>query len=349
MKIAHIIVNMSNNWGGPPKVFQGLTEALVKKGIEVTIFAPFKKEEMHNIVRPRGANIQLFKQSFFSKIWAGQSFDLVKTLNREIANFDLIHIHEIWHYPGNFRNKSILDKNKELKNKYLGERCFIIGLGPSINQQDLTKLKNEYVFACNHFYLHRQLNIIKPAFYSLIEPIILNDSFREEVFPKTIERINFYASKNNKAVFLFNIQYKKYIEDNNLFSGNNVYYFLFSGSISNRMNLDMSKPNPSGTGSIFFLLSLAKYLGFKAIYIIGCDYDYILTKDEKHFYKEEISCSSLKGETNLVLAKHLYTYLKRMDIMNKCIQKEGVQVFNAGIGGMTDTFPRVDYNSLFKA
>lgn len=248
-----------------------------------------------------------------------------------------------------FRNKSILDKNKELKNKYLGERCFVIGHGPSINQQDLTKLKNEYAFACNHFYLHRQLNIMKPTFYSLIEPIILNDSFREGIFPKMIERINFYASKNSKAVFLLNIQYKKYIEDNNLFSGNNVYYFLFSGFISNRMNLDMVKPNPSGTGSIFFLLSLAKYLGFKKIYIIGCDYDYILAKDEKHFYEEEISCSSLKGETNLVLAKHLHTYLKRMDIMNKCFQKEGVQVFNAGIGGMTDTFPRVDYNSLFEA
>ena len=135
-----------------------------------------------------------------------------------------------------FRNKSILDKNKELKNKYLGERCFVIGHGPSINQQDLTKLKNEYAFACNHFYLHRQLNIIKPTFYSLIEPIILNDSFREGIFPKMIERINFYASKNSKAVFLLNIQYKKYIEDNNLFSGNNVYYFLFTVSTQDTLS-----------------------------------------------------------------------------------------------------------------
>ena len=40
-----------------------------------------------------------------------------------------------------------------LQNIHKGERCFIIGNGPSLNQTDLTKLKNEYTFGLNRIYL----------------------------------------------------------------------------------------------------------------------------------------------------------------------------------------------------
>jgi len=254
---------------------------------------------------------------------------------------------KFYSYYSYFRNKSILDKNKELKNKYLGERCFVIGNGPSINQQDLIKLKNEYAFTCNHFYLHKELSVINPVFYSIIEPIILNDSFRENLFPKIIERINSYASSNPNAIFLFNVQYKNYIENNNLFLKNKIYYFLFGDSISNRMNLEMSKPNLSGTASIYFMLAMARYLGFKMIYIIGCDSNYILDGYERHFYSEDLTLQ--KKKSNLEAARILYEDLERLDIFYKYFQKEGFQIFNAGVGGMIDVFPRVDYNSLFEA
>ena len=244
------------------------------------------------------------------------------------------------------KNKSVLDKNKELKNKHQGKRCFIIGNGPSINRQDLTKLNNEHVFVCNHFYLHKDLNIIKPSFYSLIEPIILNDRFRKKSFPRTIAMINSYASFNSDATFLFNIQYKKYIENNNLFLKNKVYYFLSGGSVSNKMNLDMSRPSPSMKGSIFFPLATAIYLGFNPIYMIGFDHDYISQKDEKHFYQPDSGLLQRK-KSLLELAEAFYRDLKHLNIFNKYFQKKGIRVFNAGIGGMIDTFPRVNYDSLF--
>ena len=255
-------------------------------------------------------------------------------------------VRKIYPYYSYFKNKKILDKNKELENKYADERCFVVGNGPSINQQDLTKLKNEHVFVCNHFYFHNQIDVIKPIFYSMVEPIILNDIFREKFFPKTMERINSYASLNPNAIFFFNIQYKNYIENNNLFLKNKIYYFLFSGSISNRMNLKMSKPNPSGKGVIYFMLAMARYLGFKTIYIIGCDWDHILDGYEKHFYSEDLTFQ--KKISKLEYTRILYEDLVRLDIFYRYFQKEGIQIFNAGIGGMIDTFPRIDYDSLFK-
>ena len=93
-------------------------------------------------------------------------------------------------------------------------------------------------------------------------------------------------------------------------------------------------------------------MGFKKIYLIGFDYDYIISRRQNHFYEEQdrgySSNDLFVNYSNLELAENLYDYLKRLDIIHKSFQKENIQVFNAGIGGMTDTFPRVDYNSLFQ-
>ncbi len=40
-----------------------------------------------------------------------------------------------------------------LKDKYRGERCFIIGNGPSLRETDTSKLKDEFTFGMNRIYL----------------------------------------------------------------------------------------------------------------------------------------------------------------------------------------------------
>jgi len=108
-----------------------------------------------------------------------------------------------------FKNKSILAKNKELAGAYQGQRCFVIGNGPSLNQLDLAKLKDEQVFACNLFYRHDLIETIRPDFYSMIEPILLDESFRRNLFPDIINGINTYAATNSQAKFFLNIQNKE--------------------------------------------------------------------------------------------------------------------------------------------
>jgi hypothetical protein len=266
--------------------------------------------------------------------------------------------YKLYYYYNYFRNKHVLDRYKRLENKYQGNRCFVIGNGPSLNKQDLTKLADEYTFTCNLFYLHRQFNIIKPKFYFSIEPIKLNPFFLKKEFKELIKKLNLYAFKNNDAKFFFNTQYIDYIIKNKLFSNKNqVNYFQFFSSRFNEGKLDFTKLEMSGSAAIYFMLFMAKFLGFKKIYLIGCDYDYdnILLKTKRHFYEENLVSSPKDNKSNLILskeryeyAKDLYIYLSKMDIIYKDFKKHDIQVFNAGIGGMTDTFPRINYNSLFK-
>ena len=98
MKSLHVVASMSPKWGGPPKVVAELTEKLAEKGVEITIFSPFKRGEELKLIRPKGVKLKLFPQNFIDRLWTSYSLDFAKAIQESICKFDIIHIHEIWHY-----------------------------------------------------------------------------------------------------------------------------------------------------------------------------------------------------------------------------------------------------------
>ena len=56
----------------------------------------------------------------------------------------------------------ILKGNKSLKDIHKNERIFILCCGPSIQQQDLTLLKDEITMAVSSFYMHKDLRSYSP-------------------------------------------------------------------------------------------------------------------------------------------------------------------------------------------
>ena len=51
-------------------------------------------------------------------------------------------------------DKQFLKENRKYKDINKGQRCFILGNGPSLNLYDLSVLSNETVFAVNEFVKH---------------------------------------------------------------------------------------------------------------------------------------------------------------------------------------------------
>ena len=45
--------------------------------------------------------------------------------------------------------RALVGSNAEFKDIHKGQRCFIVGNGPSLNDEDLSLLENEYVFTVN--------------------------------------------------------------------------------------------------------------------------------------------------------------------------------------------------------
>ena len=58
---------------------------------------------------------------------------------------------------------------KELKDKYKGKRCFIIGNGPSLTKADLEMLQNEITFATNKIYQIFPQTNWRPTYYGMLD------------------------------------------------------------------------------------------------------------------------------------------------------------------------------------
>jgi len=99
MKVLYVVASLSPTWGGPVPVVKGITEAMAKKGLNVTVFAPVVQGGSHGVIQLEGVRVRLFRQDLLSEVWRAYSSELAKALHREIERFDLVHIHEIWHHP----------------------------------------------------------------------------------------------------------------------------------------------------------------------------------------------------------------------------------------------------------
>ena len=67
-------------------------------------------------------------------------------------------------------------KTKALKNIHKGKRAFILGNGPSLEIEDLDKLKNEITFASNKIYLAFDQTDWRPTYYCVEDLIVAQNN-----------------------------------------------------------------------------------------------------------------------------------------------------------------------------
>ena len=99
MKILHIAPSLSNTWGGPTRVIKGITESLYKKGVTNTILTTSGYRVGYVKDNDLQSAIKIFPTQSLSTLWTGYSKHLKKALSEEITSHDVVHIHELWHFP----------------------------------------------------------------------------------------------------------------------------------------------------------------------------------------------------------------------------------------------------------
>jgi glycosyltransferase involved in cell wall biosynthesis len=99
MNVLHIVPSLAPEWGGPPVVVMNLTEALKEVGVDCTIFATIGYRVGKPAPATHGVTTKLFPTGPISRLWAGFAPGLLSSLREEIERYDLVHIHELWHYP----------------------------------------------------------------------------------------------------------------------------------------------------------------------------------------------------------------------------------------------------------
>ena len=80
----------------------GLTQALTKAGIHCEIFTTNGKGVGAGAMLPSTVPIHRFDVGFAARFWPAYTKELGEALYEKMGNgaFDLVHVHEPWHYPG---------------------------------------------------------------------------------------------------------------------------------------------------------------------------------------------------------------------------------------------------------
>jgi hypothetical protein len=236
-------------------------------------------------------------------------------------------------------------KMRKFKNTKCGQRCFIIGNGPSLNIKDLEKLKGEDTFATNRIYNLFGKTSWRPTYYCIQDFVLLN---------QIKEKLNYVVEQSQFCFFSSN-EWKtcnKQVKRNkklNLFYLDTEAFYPNLPKFSNKIDFKIFE----GFTVTYVAIQIAVYMGYSDIYIIGVDHNYSIDK---------------KPDGNTIVSKNVNNYAEGIqeidfNIFNlpqldksalayvsarKYCEERGINIWNATRGGKLEVFERVDFDLVIR-
>ena len=236
---------------------------------------------------------------------------------------------------------------KTLRNKHQGQRCFIIGNGPSLLPSDLDRLTNEVTFAANRIYHIYPKTKWRPTYYVSIDT---------DVLVAEIDRIK----KSGPYLKFLNYKAKRYGRTKQ----DNICYLFYSGRFGifdrtryiGALSEDVSHHSNQFSTVTATSIELAIYMGFTEIYLLGMDSNYAKKqgKDGKIYVDKSIKSSYFEGmrdadgklgDGNIAVLNEDALNLSYMRCKSFA-ETHGVKISNATRGGKLEIFERVDFDEL---
>ena len=242
-------------------------------------------------------------------------------------------------------------KNKELKDCLKGKRCFVLGNGPSLSNQDLSVLDGEVVFTVNQFLRNKQSGRFKPSFHFWMD----NNFFVYNNNPEDEELLDVMRNTAQQKDIKCFYPYDKldYLIENGV-STENAYFLLpvlkMYPGFNQKPRLDKYVPG-FGTVVLYAIYS-AIYMGASEIYILGCDetgiestinavlkrnnntYSYDVSVNEKLRMEKMVERSSM-----LQYAYSYYAALKGFANIYAYCSKRNVKLVNLSAQSVLDMIP----------
>ena len=253
----------------------------------------------------------------------------------------------------------IVKNNVELKDKHKGGRCFMLGSGPSIKDENLKPLKNEIVFALNNFYVHDDF----PEIMSTnIEKYYMTAPTHPPQTAK--EWINWFADMEKNmpinANMIFGISnhinnINNILEQNHFFKNHQKYWYYAGINIDDYYqysprDIDIVRMTWMADTVSIYAIIFAIYMGFSEIYLLGMDHDYICNNESNcRFYKNGIHQNN---ESNRITKGSSRTKKESLGIYKVFSQYElllknsNTKIYNTSRNSLLDVFNYVTFNDV---
>jgi hypothetical protein len=220
-----------------------------------------------------------------------------------------------------------------LEGKHRGERCFLIGNGPSLKQTDLSRLKGEYTLGQNRIYLAFPELGFQSSYYLSVNDLVV-EQCAQEIQALTMPRFVSWRAR------------KWLTPQDNLF-------FLHTTYTGEKFAKDIRGRVWEGGTVTYTALQVAFYLGFKQVILIGVDHNYVHQggkpnetvvsqgDDPNHFHPGYFGKGFRWQLPDLLQWEEAYRLARRT------YEADGREVLDATVGGKLRVFKRVEYDSLF--
>lgn len=225
-------------------------------------------------------------------------------------------------------------QNKEnllqLKDKHKGERCVIIGNGPSLKKTDLSLIKNEITFGLNRIYLLFPQLGFTPTYLASVNEYVIRQ-FHDEI------------SKLEMPKFI-NWSFRRYFHDL-------PDYHFIRMSYQPRFSRDITKGFWAGGSVTYASMQIAYYMGFQQVILVGVDFDYEDTgtsnkpiradkDDASHFAPEYFGKGIVWQLPDFKQTEWAFTMAR------DAFASEGREILDATVDGKLQVFKKVDLSSI---
>lgn len=219
-----------------------------------------------------------------------------------------------------------------LENKYSGERCFVIGNGPSLRNTDLSRLRHEFTFGMNRIYMAFADMGFQTSFFVSINDLVIEQTAKD-------------IQKLKMPRFIAWHSHRWLQPEDDLF-------FLYTTYTGPKFSKNITGRIWEGATVTFVALQIAYYLGFKEVILIGVDHSFatkgkpnqmVVSKgdDPNHFHPAYFGKGFRWQLPDLETSEMAYRMAKL------AYEKDGRKIIDATVGGKLTIFPKIDYNQLF--
>ena len=196
-------------------------------------------------------------------------------------------------------------RNIKFKDIHRGKRCFILGNGPSLSEIDLQKLENEIVFTTNFFNKVEGYEKVHTNYHFWIDAALFNQ--RSDTKCEMDELMNCYhAISKEKPVCFVPFLAVDFIKQYKLSDSLDFHYLRIGKQMdeSFKGEFELSSWIPAWRNVIQYAIVTAIYMGFKDIYLLGCNatciipiLDLALEQDisQMHVYRDDTTDNKMKN------------------------------------------------------
>lgn len=255
-----------------------------------------------------------------------------------------------------------LKANKSLKNLYTGKRCFILGNGPSLKDVNLADLKNEYVFTVNQLMRRQDFAELNTNFHLWSDFNFFDLDMGKAEDAELLEVMKMVNTKGNKPLCFFPADMKDFAGKYGLDRELNLRYFkirlrFYEGF---RQPIRFSGFIPAMSTVVHFAIFLAVYMGFKEIYLLGCDstsivvqiksslenndendYSYELSENEKRRMHKLLAKNGIEG-----YARSFWHILLSYRVLFQYCKKRQIALYNCSSQTIIDTIPKIKLSEV---